>query len=325
MKKIISIICTIAITAATPLLLTSCSGIKAEQEDKIKIVSTIFPIYDWTRQIIGEDNMDKFELTLLINSGIDMHSYNPSVQEVLAIKNCDVFIYPGGHSDNWVGDIMADVERDITMINLLEILGDDMLIAGGGCGEDCDEDHDHQEDSDDDVPDEHIWFSLRCAAVVCEAIADMLVQVEPDNAQSYRENLVSYSAVLSELDSRYQAAADNANTKTLVVADRFPFRYMANDYGIQYYAAFDGCSAESEASFVTITSLATRINQLGLTAVVVTETSDKKIAETVISSTNDKNQRILVLDSMHMSNEDTATYISIMKSNLDALSDALSY
>jgi zinc transport system substrate-binding protein len=156
----------------------------------------------------------------------------------------------------------------------------------------------------------------------------MLSEIDPENAEAYQANADAYIAQLSALDAEYQTAVDAANVRTLVFADRFPFRYLMNDYGITHYAAFQGCSAESEASFVTIISLANRINQLGLSVVVVTETSDRSIARTVIDSTNARNQRILVLDGMKAVTADDrkngTTYLSIMESNLEVVREALS-
>jgi zinc transport system substrate-binding protein len=208
----------------------------------------------------------------------------------------------------------------------MELLDFEQLLEGF-CDDDCDDDHDHTFGHDDFLADEHIWLSLRFAKTLCAAIADMLSIADPENADVYKTNASAYIAKLSDLDAGFGAAAHAANVRTLVFADRFPFRYLMNDYGITYYAAFQGCSAESEASFVTIISLANRINQLGLNVVMVTETSDQSIARTVINSTNARNQRILVLDGMKaVTAADIAngtTYLSIMKNNLAVLKEAL--
>jgi zinc transport system substrate-binding protein len=320
MKKIVFILILLLIPAA------GCTRAEREQSGKISIVCTTFSSYDWTRRIIGGDNSDRFEIYYLINSGIDLHSYNPSVADMARIKTSDVFIHIGGVSDNWVGGALRDANPGMMVLNLIEILGDSVIYDEQGCdhGDDCDEDHDH--DHDELYIDEHICLSLRNVMQICAAIADALAGADPENAQQYRDNASAYIAKLSALDAEYSAAADAADVKTLVFADRFPFRYMMDDYGLEYYAAFYGCSAETEASFVTIISLANRIDQLGLDVVMVTESSDQSIARTVIGNTADKNQRILVLDSIKSvtsSAADSVTYLSIMESNLEVLKEAL--
>jgi zinc transport system substrate-binding protein len=315
----------IALFIAVPLL-SGCSKKEWEPEEKISIVCTIFSNYDWTRQIIGEENMDRFDLTYLISSGVDFHSFSPTMSDMVKIRTADVFIYVGGVSDHWVDEALRDANPDMIKLNLIEILGDMVIYDEYGCDhgedEDCDEGHDHGELH----LDEHICFSLRNAKKICAAIAGILSEADPENAQAYQDNMDAYTAKLSALDAEYQTAADTANHTTLVFADRFPFRYLLHDYGLRYYAAFYGCSAEASASFVTIISLASRINQLGLDVVMVTETSDQSIARTVISSTESKNQRILVLDSMKSVTSAAAenmTYLSVMENNLDVLKEAL--
>ena len=307
----------------TAVLFSGCSGNQRERGEKISIVATIFPQYDWVRQIIGEENMDRFDLTLLVNSGVDLHSFSPSVSDIAKIKTCDVFIHVGGHSDNWVRNVLRDANADIITMNLLGMLGSGLLIIDDAhvCDE-CGEVHDPHHHAD-----EHVWVSLKRAKIICAAIAAMLSEADPDNAQAYKNNLEAYTAKLSALDAEYQAAADAANVRTLVFADRFPFRYLTEDYKLDHYAAFHGCSAETEASFATIASLANNLNRLKLNVVMVTESSDQSIARTVINNTTDKNQRILVLDSVQSVTAagviNGAAYLSIMENNLAVLKEAL--
>jgi zinc transport system substrate-binding protein len=328
MKRIILIMLTVL---AAAVLFSGCADAERVQSGRISIVATIFPQYDWVRQIIGEENTDRFELTFLLNNRIDLHSYNPTVQDITKIKTSNVFIYVGGHSDAWTKDVLAEAASDIVVINLLETLGDSVILDEHGCGADCEEDHDHvyvgADGHDGLYADEHFWVSLRRVKIICAALADVLAEIDPDNAQSYKNNLEAYTAKLAALDAEYQAVADAAAVNTLVFADRFPFRYMMNDYGLDHYAAFQGCSAESEVSFVTIISLANRINRLGLNTVMVTETSDQSIAQTVIANTETKNQRILVLDSLKSvtsaDDRNGVTYLSVMQNNLEVLREAL--
>ena len=321
MKRNILIITALILFAG---LLSGC--FRREQDGGISIVATIFPQYDWVKQIIGEENMDRFNLTLLIDSRIDFHSFNPSVSDIATIKRSDVFIYVGGHSDNWVAGVLRDANPDMVVINMMDLLDIEHLLEGF-CDEDCDEEHDHTFGHGDFLADEHIFLSLRFAQVICAAIADMLAAVDPENAQAYRDNAAAYIAKLAALDAEFQAAADSATVRTLVFADRFPFRYLMADYGLTYFAAFLGCSAETEVSFTTIISLANRLNQLNLRTVMVTETSDQSIARTVINNTRDRNQQILVMDSMKSVTaadiRNGVTYLSIMENNLAVLKQAL--
>ena len=321
-----------------------------EEFEKISIIATVFPIYDWFRQIIGEENINRFELTLLLDSGVDTHSFNPSVSDVLKIQTSDVFFYVGGHSDDWVYDVITDANSNIITESLLDILGDLVLHIPELCfDEDCeDEDdhhhhdhhhhhHHHDEDEDEDEDeeeddhelhtDEHVWLSLRNAQLFCIAIANKLSELDPANEQAYRDNLNAYIAKLSVLDSEFLAAVNGANVTTLVFADRFPFLYMMEDYGLEFYAAFSGCAAEAQAGFATIISLAEIVDKNDLNYVIVTETSDQSIAGQVIRNTNNGNQQILVLDAMKMVSQSDiqngATYLSIMENNLIVLKKAL--
>ena len=299
-----------------------------EETQKISIICTIFPQYDWVRQIIGDENIDRFDVTFLISSGADLHNFNPSVQDMTRIMTSDAFIYVGGHSDSWVDDVMRRANPDIAKLNLMdtliEAMGEHDLLEGF-CDVDCDEEHDHSHE--ETHADEHIWLSLRRAKILCSAIADLISELDPEHAQTYKENAETYIARLTALDAEFHIAVESANFKTLVFADRFPFRYLMDDYGLNHYAAFQGCSAESEASFVTIISLANRLNQLGLNAVMVTETSDQSIARTVINSTDAGNHKILVLHAAHsvtVSQAETGvTYLSIMRNNLETLKEAM--
>ena len=290
-------------------ILVSCSENGRNDGDEINIVCTIFPQYDWTRQIIGEET-GNFNLSLLISSRVDLHSYSPSIADIAQIKTCDVFIYVGGASDDWVDDVLSDANADMITLNLMDILGD--LII--------DDEHDEHDD-------EHIWLSLKNADIICEAITEILAELDPENAAVYRSNYTAYAAELTELDAEFLSVVENANTQTLVFADRFPFGYLARDYGLTYYAAFSGCSAETEASFVTIISLANRLNQYNLSVIMVTESSDRSIAHTVRDNTDTGSQEILVMDSMQSVTatdvQNGVTYLSVMESNLHVLENAL--
>lgn len=329
MKKFLAVLT--AICLSLPLfLLTGCRQ-EEKKDGKISVVTTIFPVYDWVNNILGE-SADRVDLTLLLDNGIDLHSYRPSVEDLVKIAECDLFVYVGGESDAWAEDALKNaVNPDRRVLNLLDTLGDaakeEETVEGmeGETHDEKDHDHDHDHESE---KDEHVWLSLRNAKVLCRAIEKDLCAIDPENAASYGENLRLYEEALSLLDTEYTDAVREGKKDVLLFADRFPFRYLVDDYGLRYYAAFPGCSAETEASFATIAFLTGKVDELHLSCVLTLEGSDRKVAETVIAGTAEKNQRILALDSLQgITSADAAggvSYLSVMKKNLDVLKLALS-
>jgi len=311
--------------------LTECiAHTDTDLDRKISVVCTVFPQYDWVRQIIG-DNASNFDLILLLNNRLDLHNFQPSVDDIVKISTCDLFIYVGGTSDGWVKNTLkVATNPNMVVINLLDVLGEavktEKIIEG------MEYPHDHDDDNDDDHHhedeyDEHVWLSLKNAAPLCKAIADALSSLDTDNAEEYKNNLTAYIQKLSALDAEYQLAVSEAPVRTLLFGDRFPFRYLMDDYGLSYYAAFSGCSAETEASFETIIYLSKKVDELSLNTVMVTESANQLIARTIVNNTTSKNQRILVLDSMQSVTlsdvQNGATYLSIMENNLNTLKEAL--
>ena len=300
-----------------------------ETDKKLNIVTTIFPEYDWTRAILG-DRADDVNLTMLLDNGTDLHSFQPAVKDIMKVSSCDLLIYVGGESDQWIEDALESAQnKDMKTINLMEVLGDSIKeeeTVEGMQESDHDHDHDH-EDEEEKEYDEHVWTSMRNAEVICDAIAATLEEMDPENKEIYQSNAETYKEKLSALDEEYQEKVDSAKQKTLIFADRFPFRYLVDDYGLNYYAAFSGCSAESEASFKTVTFLAGKVDELGVKSVLTMEKSDDRIAQTVIENTKAKDQKILQLNSMQSitSEEiaDGATYLSVMEDNLGVLKEAL--
>lgn len=333
MKKIIAAATALLVAAG---MFTGCGASEkpTAQGDKLKIVTTIFPEYDWTREILG-DQSERTEVTMLLDNGVDLHSYQPTADDLIKIAECDLFIYVGGESDGWVESALASTSNpDRAVINLIDTLGDSVKLEEVVEGMQETE-HDHEEDEDlahdadeqETETDEHVWLSLRNAQAVCQKIAEKLGEIDPEHEQAYTQNALAYIDQLAALDAKYQAAVDAANNKTLVFGDRFPFRYLTEDYGLDYYAAFVGCSAETEASFETIRFLAEKTDALGLSHVLTIENPNHKIAETVVANTSGKNQQVLSMDSMQsVTSKDVAagaTYLSIMEHNLDVLTQAL--
>ena len=327
MKKIISLLISITILTALFAGCGSTNKANAPEGDKLNVVTTIFPEYDWVREIAG----DRADITMLLDNGVDLHSYQPTADDVVKISTCDMFIYVGGKSDKWVDDALAEaINKDMTVINLMEVLGDAVKEEEVKEGMEAEEhEHEEGEEEHEEGPeyDEHVWLSLKNAAVLCQHIADKLCELDPQGKDIYTANSAAYIEKLNSLDSEYKAAVDGAGTKTLLFGDRFPFRYMADDYGLDYYAAFVGCSAETEASFETVTFLAQKTDELALPAVLTLEGADRRIAETIVQNTKTKDQKILALDSMQSVTakdvENGASYLSIMEQNLAVLKEAL--
>jgi len=321
MKKFTALLLTFVLF----LSLCPVSGL-AEEAGKIRVVTTIFPIYDWVREIAGDTGST--EITLLLDSGVDLHSFQPSAQDILKVATCDLFIYVGGESDEWAEDALAEaVNPDRTVISLVEALGENAKAEEIVEGMEAEEEEGEEGEEEEAEIDEHVWLSLRNAQVFTSAIADALAQKDPANADSYKSNAEAYGAKLAALDAAYAEAVDSAAHKTLLFGDRFPFRYLTDDYGLTYYAAFVGCSAETEASFETVIFLAKKTDELQLPAVLTIEGRDHRIAETIIGSTADKNQKLLTLDSMQGTTANDivqgATYLKIMEDNLAVLKEAL--
>jgi zinc transport system substrate-binding protein len=271
---------------------------------------------------------------MLLDSGVDLHSYQPSADDILTISNCDVFVYIGGESEKWVDDVLKEANNsDMIVVDLMDVLGESVKeeeVVEGMQEEDehdhDDKDHDH-EDEDEKEYDEHIWLSLKNASKCVDSIAEAVSEADPDNSSVYRKNADEYISKINALDAEYQSAVAAAPVKTLLFGDRFPFRYMTDDYGLTYYAAFVGCSAETEASFETITFLADKVDELSLDSVITIEGSDHRIADTVVNSTKKRNQKVISMNSMQsVTSKDIdngADYISIMEENLGTLKKAL--
>lgn len=380
MKKITALLALLMLVGA----LAGCGKQNhTNKTDKLSIVTTIFPEYDWVRAVLG-DKADNAEVTMLLDNGIDLHSYQPTADDIVKISDCDLFLYVGGESDGWVDDALKNAtNKNMKVINLLDVLGDSVkteeVVEGmqetehdhdhdhskevstfeddevqdrslsdwagdfpadmtgeeicehmEGHDHDEDEDHEHEEGEaheHEEEKDEHVWLSLKNAEVFVNAISKSLQELDPDNKDTYAANAAAYIEKLSALDGEYQAAVDAASYKTVVFGDRFPFRYLVDDYGLSYYAAFVGCSAETEASFETVSFLAKKVDELKLPCVLTIEGAQHKIAETIVQNTAEKNQKVLTMDSLQStSSKDVAngtTYLSVMEKNLSVLKEAL--
>ena len=305
MKRVLSLLLVVLLAFSA---LTGCAASGETQQDsgKYTIIAAVYPVYDWLKNIT--DGAENVEVELLVYGGADLHSYQPTADDMVRISHSDMFVYVGGVSDAWVGDAMNSiVSRDKTdVVDLLTVLGDKVK----------------EEEEEEGAKDEHVWLSLRNAEALCKGLSKSLEQHNEANAALYRKNTDAYLKKLDALDKRYSEALYDRKYDTLLFADRFPFRYLTDDYDIRYYAAFAGCSAESEASFETVAFLSQKLNELKLPAVITIDGSDQKIAKTVLSTAG-SDAEILTLDSMQSVKTDGDSYLSVMESNLEVLKKAL--
>lgn len=332
------------------------NSIEKGNSNKISIVCTTFPQYDWVKNILGEE-AERFNVTLLLDNGVDMHSYQPAVKDIATAGSSNLFIYVGGESDTWVEDALKEAKnKDLKAINLMETLGNSVKeeeVVEGMQEERESLGHSHeksskekqeqtqkeshensqeingQKEAADEEPeyDEHIWLSIRNAEIMVKNIEKAIEQLDSDNAKVYQTNAESYIKKLDTLDKQYANTIQNAKYKAILFGDRFPFRYMADDYDLKYYAAFAGCSAETMAGFETVTFLAKKADELRLPVILTIENSDGRIAEAVKSNTTKKNQKILAMNSLQSVTKeqiaDGITYLQVMQENLSVLSEAL--
>lgn len=307
-------------------LFTGCGSSEAAKKDgKLNIVCTNFSEYDWTKNIIGDT--DSADITYLLESGIDVHNYQPSVDDMVTISNCDMFIYVGGESESWVDDALKNSSnKNRKVVKLFDTVKNELKEEELKDG--MEEEHEEGSHIENEPEyDEHVWLSVRNAETMCSSICDDLCALDPDNADKYKKNLGSYTGKLKKLDESYTDMADSASSKAVLFGDRFPFRYLVDDYGLDYYAAFAGCSAESEASFETVAKLANKLDTLKLDTVFIIENSDDSLAKSIINNSKTKNAAIEKLNSLQSVTGDDitkgATYISIMQNNLDTLKKVL--
>ena len=296
MKKILSIFVAAVMAAG---MFTACSTSTEENVEasgRLQIVTTIFPEYDWVMNVLG-DTADNADVTMLLDSGVDLHSFQPTADDIMKIATCDMFIYVGGESDEWVEDALSEaVNPDMVVINLLDVLGDSVMEEELVEGMEGEEEEEEGEEEEGPEYDEHVWLSLRNAAVLTQCIADQLCVIDPANTDEYAANAASYIEELNELDAEYSLAVEEADVNTLLFGE-------------------------------TIMFLAGKVDELGLNTVLTIEGTDHRIAETVVENTASSDQQILSLDSMQsVTAEDVAngaSYMEIMRSNLDILRQAL--
>ena len=321
MKKFLAVIITSLILVATLCACgnkeNSVSKAQSGSDGKISVVTTIFPPYDFARQV-GGDNVD---LTMLLKPGTESHNYDPTPQDIIKIQNCDLFIYVGGESDEWVKDILeSDNSKPKKIIALIDCVDavEEEIVEGM-------EDKDEDDDSHKIEYDEHVWTSPKNAIIISKKISSALIELDKDNAKTYEKNTTEYSQKLSLLDSKFQSIVDNAKRKTIIFGDRFPMRYFADEYGLKYYAAFPGCSSETEPSAATVSFLIDKVKAEKIPVVFSIEFSNGKVADTICEDTRAKK---LTFHSCHNVTQEQfdsgVTYIDLMNQNAENIKEALS-
>lgn len=305
-------------------IFTACKGegkSEAAGKGKIKIVVTTFPVYDWVCDIVK----DKADVELLINSGADLHSWNPSAKDIIKVtgKDTDLFVYIGGESDFWVSKLIPQMEAN--GVQYFSIMKNNVELL-----EPMEEhDHNHEEsegeeseDFNPDEYDEHIWLSLKRVPLFIESIAEKISEVDEENSDFYLMNAKLIASEKNALYEQYCSEIEKCTNKTIVLADRNPFVYLSCDLGLEIYAAFHGCSADTEASFDVVLELVKIIEEKNLSAVACCDIKNR-LSETVNNAVKSRDLNVVVLDSMQGKIQDKQTYDSIMTENLKKLKLAL--
>ena len=318
MKRLTSILLAAAIIAMA-FAISGCDT--ARENNKIKIVSTLFPAYDFAGQI-GHDRVD---VTMLLDPGTDSHYYEMTLADIAAVQNCDIFIYNGGDSDAWAEDILSVIDRaDLTVLRLMDHV--DLLADNAGEAAPHEyEGHSHEDHDHGEEYDEHIWTSPKNAILICRAIEDSLSEFDQNGSEAYSKAAKEYIEQLTAMDGELRDIAAKGAGKTLVFADRFPFLYLASEYGFDVHAAFSGCSSEAELSLATVAELIDTVNKNDVPAIFRIEFSSGGAAESIADKTG---AELLRLHSCHNVSkkdfENGVTYLDLMRQNTANLREALS-
>ncbi|MDR1600537.1 MAG: metal ABC transporter substrate-binding protein [Oscillospiraceae bacterium] len=316
----------LAITCAAMLCVTAMIAIPALASDsfvdRISVVATIYPPYDLSRAVTG----GLADVAMLLPPGSESHSFEPTPRDILAIQDCDVFIYVGGESDDWINDMLDSLDMSakqvVTLIDCVEAVEEE--IVEGMEEEEEEEETEEGYFAREPEYDEHVWTSPRNASLIVDKITDALAAADPANADAYRANADAYQLELDALDAAFQEVVGSAERRTIVFGDRFPFRYLADAYGLEYYAAFPGCSTETEPSAATVKFLIDKIRAEDIPVVFHLELSNKKMAETISESTG---AAVRLLHAAHNISKDDfeagLTYLDIQRANVETLREAL--
>ncbi len=320
MRRLLSGLLALALTAS----LTACGQPPLPEDGKTQVVCTLFPYYDFARQIGGDD----VDVTLVVPAGRETHSFEPTPMDVIRISQADVFIYNGGESEQWVTDILDAAGEDIpcvlSMMDAAE-LHEEELVEGMQSGTSAHDHHDHDEDEEEIEYDEHIWTSPVTAMALCRAITDGLCQADPDHADSFRARLADYLAALETLDGTFRQIVAEGSRNLLVFGDRFPLLYFCREYGLDYRAAFHGCAGDTEPSLTTLKYLVDLVNEQHIPVVYTIELSSRKVAKAIAETTGAQVRTFHSCQTVSRAEFDAGvTYLQLMEANADVLREGLS-
>ncbi len=308
--------------------LTACGHEPPQEDGRLRVVCTLFPYYDFVRQIGG----DAVDVTLLVPAGRETHSFEPTPRDVIRISEADVFIYNGGESEQWVSDILDAAGENIpcvlSMMDAAELYEEEYaegMQGASGHGHDDHDDHDHGAEDTDAAYDEHIWTSPVTAMTLCRVIADALCQADPAHAEGYRARLDDYLTELTALDETFRGVVDGGSRKLLVFGDRFPLLYFCREYGLDYRAAFHGCAGDTEPSLSTLKYLIDLVREQQIPVVYTIELSSRKVAEAIAETTGAQVRTFHSCQTVSRAEFDSGvTYLQLMEANADALREGLS-
>ena len=320
MRRLLSGLLALALAAS----LTACGQPPLPEDGKTQVVCTLFPYYDFARQIGGDD----VDVTLVVPAGRETHSFEPTPMDVIRISQADVFIYNGGESEQWVTDILDAAGEDIpcvlSMMDAAE-LHEEELVEGMQSGTSAHDHHDHDEDEEEIEYDEHIWTSPVTAMALCRAITDGLCQADPDHADSFRARLADYLAALEALDGTFREIVAEGSRNLLVFGDRFPLLYFCREYGLDYRAAFHGCAGDTEPSLATLKYLIDLVNEQHIPVVYTIELSSRKVAKAIAETTGAQVRTFHSCQTVSRAEFDAGvTYLQLMEANADVLREGLS-
>ncbi len=327
--KILSVMLSAALIFS---MLAGCGEKKYEDSGKISIVATVFPQYDFARQIAG----DRADITLLLKPGMEAHSYEPAPKDIIRISHCDLFLNVGGESESWLDSVLESAENEKMRIvsamdcvnGIAEEHSEGMTQKGHSHehehDEDCEEEHDHEHDEEETEYDEHVWTSPVNAVVIVSEILQALCEIDPANAEYYTANANEYIAQLTELDGSFREIIANAERNTLIFGDRFPLLYFVREYGLNYYAAFPGCASETEPSAATVAFLIDKVENEDIPVIFYIELSNHKVADAIAECTDTKTLQFNTCHNITADDfEAGETYLSLMTANLSVLEEAL--
>ena len=304
--------------------LCACGEAPAESGGEgLDIVCTVFPAYDFAREIAGE----KANVTLLVPPGSEAHSFEPTPQDIIRIENCDLLLCNGGGSEAWLGEILEGREDDIltlTMMDCVETLEEETKEGMQATEHSHEEHEEHEEHGHEEEYDEHVWTSPVNAELIVSALCERLCEIDPENGSFYRANWKNYVSALQELDAAFRKTVENGKFDTLIFADRFPVRYFVEEYGLDYYAAFPGCADDTEPSARTVAFLIDKVREEGIPAVMFIEFSNEKMADVICEDTGCEK---LLFHSCHSVSAEQlkngVSYLELMWANVESLKEAL--